>query len=391
MNLKFKEYQYRFKGKMHFYRKAYEGLRDVLIWLQKNNPVDQPNIVMPVLIPTELYRMVLEAGYEPKFFEIDKNLRFDIGRLAGLIDSNTQAVLGIHYFGIPTDIKDLKLISEQADVFLIEDCSYTINSRINGKELGTFGDIALFDVQNMLQLSDGGILVINNNRWDFEPSYKMPVNEINILLNLLRTRSKYLNSMFSRGYDLVYFSNLLKTAYVNFLEDHQIVIQQISRSAKDYIYSVDLDEIASKRRKNYQYLFSELAGMKKLYPIWPEPDDKSFSYLQSENSNSLNNFVPYSFPIICKTAFRTEIQLALSETGVRFGSGWFETPIELSGFDKTKMLAESLLELPVHQGLSEYQLEYLVELIHRFEKTDRIKLNKTPKNNFEIYTRSHNI
>lgn len=378
--MKFTDYERRFKGEVYFYGNASHGLWEALVWIQKHRPVEQPNVVMPVYIPEKLYRMVLAAGYEPKFYEIDEKLKFDISQVAGLIDSDTQAVVGIHYFGIPADIEDLKLISDQAGIFLIEDCAHTINSRLNGMELGTFGDIALFSVRKMLQLPAGGIMIINNKPWEFEPSYKKRVNDFYIFQNLLKTRSKYLYLMLSKGHDVLHLSKIY--------ENPKLTIQQMSRAAKDYTYYVDLEAVAEKRRKNYQYLYKELTDLHILKPIWPANGNVDYSHLHKDMQASFNEFVPFSLPIIVDSAIKQEIRQVLQIAGVVCGAGWPEIPFGLPGFKKTKLLSESLLELPIHQGINKYQLEKISALLHQFEKNIQMKRIRNSSHNNEIKVHS---
>lgn len=367
----FKDYIGNFPGEHFMYGNANHALWDIMVWLQKNRPKEDPNIVMPVYIPAKLYRVALATGYKVKFYEIFGNCQFDFNEVANLIDANTQAVMGVHYFGIPGELQELKNITEESGVYLIEDCAHTLCTQYKGDELGAVGDCSIFSVRKMLQLSEGGFLVINNQPWEFNPTYNKRVSSLYTLYNFLKTRTKYAYSYISQGTDPLDLAWIPNTGYIDYEEEQQIYLQNISRLSEWYTKMIDLERVVTKRRKNYTYLRNQIQSIQGL-EIVDNPGRKvnktKTNYFQnSQFTEDLIDFTPYSFPVLISNGLRAHLRENLRKAGIGCGAGWPESPFKFRHFKGTSTLASKLLELPIHQGINKFQLDQMVKCLKEFE------------------------
>lgn len=370
MAFKFDKYKQRFPGEIFYYGNASHGFFDTLIWLQENRPKARPNIVMPVYIPAKLYRYVLAAGYEPVFYDINRNCGFDPEEVARFIDDQTQAVLAVHYFGIPCPVQKLKTFTKAAGVFLIEDCVHTLNSRDDESLLGTMGDCAMFSARKMLQLPSGGFLILNNPghcRGEFQPSYKKRVRSIYSGYYLLTSRTKYVYYNLTKGYDPLKLAWIPGTGYIDFSEEQQVTTKKMSYLTKKYLTTIDIEKVTNRRRFNFNYLLSHVKMMEFLQPVYPEK-----FYLESKTANGkkfqLNEGItPYSFPLLTPSGTRSVLRQLLCDVGVGCGAGWPETPFHHDEFTYTKMLSDRLLEIPIHQGITVHQLNRVVDCLKGYE------------------------
>lgn len=367
MALKLENYSNRFTGKTFFYGNASHGFYELLTWLQKNNPKKSPNIVLPVYIPAKLYRYVLAAGYEPKFYDITLDCQFDPFEVYNLIDDNTRAVFAIHYFGIPSsNIHGLKKLTDQAGTFLIEDCAHTINSRSKDRELGSIGDAAIFSTRKMLQMPSGGILVLNSQPWKFEPSYDKRVRSMFTACKMTRSRLKYKYYYFTQGNDPLNLAWIPRTGYINFSENQSVDVKQMSWLSEKYIHSVDLEKISRKRRDNYEYVLNHLQGLPAIEIVGPKNEENEHCEQIGDRLYINDSFTPYSFPILTSLGGRNGVQQALCQAGVGCGAGWPEAPFNLRGFPHTTELSFRLLELPIHQGINRHQLDRMIECLQKY-------------------------
>lgn len=87
--------------------------------------------------------------------------------LKHLINEKTKAVLIMHYGGVACDIKAIKAILKNKNIYLIEDAAHCINSKFEEGYLGSFGDFAAFSFHETknVQCGQGGLLVINNEEF----------------------------------------------------------------------------------------------------------------------------------------------------------------------------------------------------------------------------------
>lgn len=355
------QYLKQFEGRSYFYGNASHAFYDIMIWLQKNRPKKKPNVVMPVYIPAKLYRFILAAGYEPKFYDVPTDLNIDLNEISGLIDDQTQAVFAVHFFGVPVDLQPLKNITESAGVYLIEDCAHSINSYYKGRQLGSTGDCTLFSTRKMLQLHCGGVLVLNTKPWNFQQSRDERVRSAFTMVHFAGSRVKYKVNNLLKAYSPFKQSEIPYDGYIDLSEEHSVRIKKMDFFFKWYNNIPDLDKMANIRRKNLLHLLNGINDLDSFYPIGVE------RYAKREKSNqySLNNgFVPFSMPILTPPDTRNQVQQALCNAGVLCFVGWPEAPFGLKGFKGADVLKDRLLELPVHQFMDSHHLNIIVDCLN---------------------------
>jgi perosamine synthetase len=77
------------------------------------------------------------------------------------ISSRTKAVIITHLWGFPCEIKAIKKLCAEYDLFLIEDCSHSHGAFYQNQHVGTFGHIGIFSLHQRknLPVGDGGICI----------------------------------------------------------------------------------------------------------------------------------------------------------------------------------------------------------------------------------------
>jgi dTDP-4-amino-4,6-dideoxygalactose transaminase len=105
-------------------------------------------------------------GAIPIFGEINnKTWNLDPDSIEKLITPNTKAIMPVHIFGLPANMKEINELAQKHDLFVIEDSAQGHGGKINGKHVGNFGDIACFSfyaTKNMIT-GEGGMVVTNND------------------------------------------------------------------------------------------------------------------------------------------------------------------------------------------------------------------------------------
>ena len=107
---------------------------------------------------------ILMQNAVPVFCDIEKeSLGLCPQDLESKITEHTKAVIMTHMFGYPAQIEEIKEVCKKYDLFLIEDASHAHGAEINGKKVGTYGDISVFSLHQRKSLSvgDGGLLCTN--------------------------------------------------------------------------------------------------------------------------------------------------------------------------------------------------------------------------------------
>jgi len=105
---------------------------------------------------------VLFQGARPVFADIRKEtFNLDPDKVQEKITDDTKAILPIHLFGQPADMKAFKDIAEDHDLFLVEDCAQAHGAEFDGRKVGSIGDIGTFSfypTKNMTT-GEGGMVV----------------------------------------------------------------------------------------------------------------------------------------------------------------------------------------------------------------------------------------
>jgi dTDP-4-amino-4,6-dideoxygalactose transaminase len=94
----------------------------------------------------------------------DDNLGIDCEKAAELCGPRTKAIVPLHFAGIPCDIKGVYQLASQRGLRVIEDACHGFGSLVDGKRIGSFGDIAAFsfDPVKVVTSIDGGCVVVRD-------------------------------------------------------------------------------------------------------------------------------------------------------------------------------------------------------------------------------------
>ena len=78
-----------------------------------------------------------------------------------------KAIIVVHLYGMPARIAEIMAISRKYEIPVIEDAAEALGSSVEGKKLGTFGDLGVysFNGNKIITTSGGGALVSDNEEW----------------------------------------------------------------------------------------------------------------------------------------------------------------------------------------------------------------------------------
>ena len=108
---------------------------------------------------------VLKAGLTIGLCDVDPDtLDFVYPELERLADSDTLCIVPTHLFGIPSDIDRVRRICEKKGIFLVEDAAQAMGVEIDGRKLGTLGDVGFFSLGRgkTITCGSGGIILTSS-------------------------------------------------------------------------------------------------------------------------------------------------------------------------------------------------------------------------------------
>jgi dTDP-4-amino-4,6-dideoxygalactose transaminase len=99
------------------------------------------------------------AGLQPRFYDATETLEPDQAELDALLGPNVRALHLTHYLGFPQDAARWRAWCDERGLLLIEDAAQSWLSAIDGRPVGSFGDIAFFSLYKTVGLADGAALI----------------------------------------------------------------------------------------------------------------------------------------------------------------------------------------------------------------------------------------
>lgn len=118
---------------------------------------------------------IVECGCTPIFCDIDPvTLTLDYKKVEELITDKTCAILAVHVYGTVCEDKKLRQIADKHGLKLIYDAAHTFGVKVNGKGIGTLGDISMFSFHatKVFNTVEGGCLTYS------DPSLKAKIEAI---------------------------------------------------------------------------------------------------------------------------------------------------------------------------------------------------------------------
>ncbi|MHB8142665.1 MAG: DegT/DnrJ/EryC1/StrS family aminotransferase [Thermoleophilia bacterium] len=106
---------------------------------------------------------IAQAGAQPVFADIDP-ATFNISpdAVADAITERTRAIIPVHLFGLPADMKKLSAIAARRGLAVIEDTAQALGAVTGGRKAGSISDagaLSFFPSKNLGCLGDGGMVL----------------------------------------------------------------------------------------------------------------------------------------------------------------------------------------------------------------------------------------
>lgn len=142
------------------------GTEGLILSLRALNVGVGDEVITPVnsFIATSL--AITEVGATPVFVDVDKDTyQLDVRQVREKISPKTKVILPVHLYGAPCEIRELRKITEEKNIFLAEDACQAHGASYGEKKVGTFGDLGVFSFypgKNLGAYGDGGAICTNN-------------------------------------------------------------------------------------------------------------------------------------------------------------------------------------------------------------------------------------
>lgn len=329
----------------------------------------RPNqsVLVPAYICKTAVDPIIAAGASVEFYGVDRRCEIDFDDLQSRIHADTAALVAVHYFGYPTQIERLRDLCDDHGIALIEDCAHVLNGTRNGQPLGTFGDYGLHSWRKFLPLLDGGDLLVNHTARPLDESparvpRRVVVRSLRHLLSAIPWLAEARRRLLSSGGNNHRESAAVAPAGHPEVDPFETYSDEFSESAawcamtwpsRFLLNHVDIERIASARRRNFKHLVATLSDCPGITPFHDTPPPGGAAWI---------------FPAI--VAGQPDAHRLLRASGIP-ATAWDGVRPEQVGheFTDAEFLYHHLIFLPVHQGLNTADLDRIVDACHRLFST----------------------
>ena len=110
--------------------------------------------------------VITRVGAKPVFIDIDLNtFNLSLAQLERAITPQTKAIVPVHLFGQPVDMRELMTIAEAHKLYVIEDCAQATGATWEEDRIGSIGHVgcfSFFPTKNLGSCGDGGAVTTND-------------------------------------------------------------------------------------------------------------------------------------------------------------------------------------------------------------------------------------
>jgi len=126
---------------------------------------ENDEVILPSFSFMAVTNAILSEKAVPVFVDIDPaTLNLNPSCLEAALSRKTRAVVMVHSFGIPAPATEIVAFARQHSLAVIEDACEALGAEIDGRKVGTFGDIAAlaFYPNKVISTGEGGALVTDS-------------------------------------------------------------------------------------------------------------------------------------------------------------------------------------------------------------------------------------
>lgn len=142
------------------------GTDAIALMLRAMNVNRGDEVIVPALTAAYTALAVLLAGATPVFADIDpERLTLDPDACEAAVTSRTVAIVPVHLYGQPADMRALQSIAQRRSLAMIEDCCQAHLATCDDIPVGTRGAggaFSFYPTKNLAALGDGGAILTND-------------------------------------------------------------------------------------------------------------------------------------------------------------------------------------------------------------------------------------
>ena len=207
-------------------------------------------VIMPSFTIISCALAIIESGAKPVLVDCyADNWCMNINEVEKKISPKTKAILVVHMFGHPVEMKKIKQLVKKHNLFLIEDAAEAHGALYENQKVGSFGDLACFSfyANKLITTGEGGMVVSNN---------KHLAHRVRSLRNLsFRSDRRFYHTEFGYNYRLTNMQAALGISQIKNIEKHVSIKRRNTKNYNKILQDMSLPIRLPMERKNVRSVF----------------------------------------------------------------------------------------------------------------------------------------
>jgi dTDP-4-amino-4,6-dideoxygalactose transaminase len=273
---------------------------------------------------------IVQTGSFPRLVDVADDYNIDINRIEAAINERTRAIVPVHLTGNPARMDEIRSIAKRHNLFVVADAAQAVGASINGKKVGSLGDLAAFSLhplKNLNTCGDGGVITTDSDEY-------------------------YQQLLLYRNHGLKNRNEARFFAYNCRLDSIKAAVANLQIKT--------IGQVTERRNRNAVLYDEGLADLKNWVkiPLRRENVRQSFHtyVIQAANRNKLISFLEEKG---VETKIHYPIPIHLMEAARQYGYKEGDFPV-------AEVQATKIISLPVHHHLKEEQILFVIKCINEF-------------------------
>ena len=269
---------------------------------------------------------VIRTGATPVFVDVHTDYyTLDPSIMEAQITPNTKAIIVVHFYGLPAEMKEISIIAEKYGIRIIEDCAQSVGAAYNKRKTGSIGwagAFSFYPTKNLGALGDGGCVTTNDNKL---------ADKIRILANHGQN-GKNKHKIIGRNSRLDALQSKILITKLKYLDDWNI--RRVRAAAR---YCMQLTGNLVKLPVTPKYT-------RHVYHLFVIQIENHYQVQGFLEQRGIQTFMHYPLPL-------TELE------------PFEHLNLRSCDFPMAKNMANRILSLPIYPGISDLQIDYVSETL----------------------------
>jgi len=142
------------------------GTNALILALRAANIGKGDEVIVPEFTMVATAWAVSVAGAKPVFVDCDSSMNINTQLIEQAITPKTKAIIPVHIYGLPADMKFINQLAYEYNLVVIEDAAEAHGATIGTQKVGSIGDMGCFSFfgNKIITTGEGGIITTNNDK-----------------------------------------------------------------------------------------------------------------------------------------------------------------------------------------------------------------------------------